>query len=184
MQNQPRCVEQSGFLVGSRACPVVYSCWYVKLSCESVFNSWYAISKYFGWLYLLSFFSGFTVNQHWRSANNMCCSLRITYCTLLRHRLSRAFSTPSCGGFRRINLPNIILSKVPCFKVSLSSNKVKKRAFIRPVLTLFKSAKKTTITGMLYAFIYTSYRWLDTLPTTVPVLLIVDNNNNIAKVQW
>jgi len=106
----------------------------------NVFNSRYAISEYFGWL--SSFLTSFVT------------SVAFLITTVAVH----------CGSFRRIDLPSIILSTVPCFEVGLSSNPVKKKVFICWLLTLFKSAKKND-NNRDHTHITQSYWRLDTLPT-------------------
>ena len=76
-------------------------------------------------------------------------------------------STPSCGGFRWIDLPNVILSTLfPSAR--LSSNTVKKKVFICWLFKLFKYAKKNDNNwDALRTHFTPAYWWLDTLPTMV-----------------
>ena len=114
------------------------------LSCEClqqlVFNSWYAISVYFGWLssFVTSFFTS------------------VTYTSL--------DSSSRLGNFRQSNLPSVILST----SLFRSNQTLSKKVFTRWLLTLFKSAKENEKNrDALRTHFTQAYWWLDTLPTII-----------------
>ena len=118
---RPECLGQSGFLVKRVDC---------MKATQKLVNSQVGASS------IITLFQcilgGYLLSRH--PLSWVCVAF------LIPHSSSNQLTT-SCGGFRQIDLPNIILS-TSLFWSKVVIKHYQKKAFICWLLTLFKSAKK------------------------------------------